>query len=195
MSKIVYLDMSMSVDGFVAGPGVSAESGLGAGGERLHEWLFVDPAPESSALLDQTMKRIGSMMTGRRTYDISQWGPDGPAGELRLPVFVLTNRGVPGPEAGSVYTFVTSGVDELVERAKAAAGEKDIAVSGADVGQQLLRAGYVDELVVHVVPELFGEGLRLYDQVGAHIGLEIIETIPTSRVTHQRYRVLNRKAG
>jgi dihydrofolate reductase len=193
VGKIVYYDMSMSLDGFIAGTGVSPEAGLGVGGERLHEWVFSDPDPQSLALLDQSSKRLGAMITGRRTYDLSVrwWGSDGPTGEARVPLFVLTHRASPGPDPASVYTFVTGGVDALVERARAAAGEKDIGVSGVEIGRQLLQAGHIDEILIHVVPVLFGDGVRLYEQVGGeHIGLEIVETIPTANVTHLRYRVL-----
>lgn len=191
MSK-VYYDMSMSLDGFVTAAGITPDEPLGIGGERLHEWAFVDPDPQSRELLEQTMQRIGSMLTGRGNYDASLrwWGPNGPAGEIRTPVFVLTHRESPPPPDGSVYTFVTDGLDSAVRRAREAAGDRDVAVSGVEIGRQLLQAGHLDELWIHVVPVLFGSGTRLYEEVsGEHIQLDLVETIPSPNVTHLHYHV------
>lgn len=186
----VYYAMSMSLDGFVTAAGISPEEPLGVGGERLHEWGYADPDPESSALLERIMHGIGAMITGRRNYEASNWGPDGPTGKDRKPLFVVTHREQPPPPAGSVYTFVTDGIDSAVKQAKAAAGDKAVAVSGVDIGRQLLQAGHIDEMWIHVVPVLFGDGTRLYEQVGGrHIELDLIETIPASNVTHLHYRV------
>lgn len=191
MSSVVY-EMSMSLDGFVTAADITPEEPLGVGGERLHEWGFPDPDPQSSALVEQTMQRVGSMITGRRNYDASLrwWGPDGPSGKARLPLFVVTHRELPPPPAGGVYTFVTDGIDSAVKQAKAAAGDKTVAVSGVEVGRQLFQAGHVDEIWIHVVPVLFGSGTRLYEQVGGqHIELDFLEAIPTPNATHLHYRV------
>jgi dihydrofolate reductase len=107
-----------------------------------------------------------------------------------LPVFVLTHRKSPAPPADGVYTLVTDGIDSLVRQAKATAGEKDVSMSGSDVGRQLLQAGHVDEVWIHLVPVLFGDGTRFYEHAGGHhVHLDLIEAIPTPNATHLNYRV------
>lgn len=194
MGKIVY-DMSMSLDGYVTALGQTAEEPLGAGGERLHEWAFPGTDARSAELMEQNGRALGAMITGRRTYDESLpwWGEEGPSGAQRLPLFILTHRTDP-PPASDVYTFVTDGVDAVVARARAVAGDANIAVSGVATGRQLIQAGYVDELWIHVVPILFGGGMRLFDQLsGDHVELELVEGVPTPLATHLRYSV--RKAA
>lgn len=195
MGKIVY-EMSMSLDGFVIAAGRSPEEPLGVGGERLHEWVMESGDPRGRELAEQSAARLGAMITGRRTYDDSLrwWGPDGPTGPARVPLFVLTHRGTPGPDADSVYTFVTDGLDSVVEQARAAAGDKEIGVSGVEIGRLLLRAGHLDEIWIHVTPLLFGDGTRLYEQAGAeHLDLELVETVATQEAVHLRYRVPARR--
>ncbi|WP_026874511.1 dihydrofolate reductase family protein [Jiangella gansuensis] len=195
MTKVVY-DMSMSLDGFVTAAGITADEPLGAGGERLHSWAFPGADERSAALVKQGQQSLGAMITGRTTYDASLrwWGPDGPTGANRVPLYVVTHRETPRPADGSVYTFVTDGIDSAVKQAKATAGDKNVAISGVSVGSQLIQAGYVDELVVHVVPLLFGDGVRFYDHVGGdHVDLELIEAIPTPHATHLHYRVVGRR--
>lgn len=188
MGKIIYY-MSQSVDGFVTAAGITPTEPLGIGGERLHEW---GTDPRGSALLEQAVARVGAVITGRRTYDASLpwWGTDGPTGKARVPLFVLTHRESPPPPDGGVYTFVTDGIDSLVRQAKATAGDKDVSVSGVDVGRQLLQGGHVDEMWIHLVPILFGDGIHLYEHTGGHhIQLDPIEAIPTVNATHLNYRV------
>ena len=190
MGKVVYY-MSMSLDGFVTAAGVSPDAGLGVGGELLHEWAA---DPKGGAVIEQAVKDTGATICGRTTYDLSlpAWGPDGPTGEARLPVFVVTHRAEPPPPAGSVYTLVTDGVDSAVRQAKAAAGDMDVSVSGAAVMRHLIQAGHIDEMWISVVPVFFGDGTRLYEQVGGeHVHLELIEAIPTPGATHLHYRVRN----
>jgi dihydrofolate reductase len=187
VGNIVYY-MSMSLDGFVTAAGISPEEPLGAGGERLHEW---GTDPEGSALLEDAIRRTGAVITGRRTYDASLpwWGSDGPTGKERIPVFVLTHREQPAPPVGGVYTFVTDGLDSTLRQAKVAAGGGDVSVSGVEVGRQLLQAGHVDEIWISLVPVLFGDGSRLYEQVGGrHLELDFVEAIPTPKATHLHYR-------
>jgi dihydrofolate reductase len=170
---------------------ISPEEPLGIGGERLHEW---GTDPQGSALLERAIRSTGAIIAGRRTYDASLpgWGLNGPTGEARVPVFVVTHRGSPSPPADSVYTLVTDGIDSAVRRAKAAAGDKDVAVSGGEVVRHLLQAGHIDEMWIHVVPVLFGSETRLYEQVGGHhIHLEFVEAIPTPNATDLHYRVQN----
>lgn len=133
------------------------------------------------------------MIAGRRTYDDSLpwWGPDGPTGPARLPVFVVSHSVPDETPAGGVYTFVTGGIESALEQARAGAGDKDVTVmGGARTGQQFLAAGLVDELSLHVVPVLFGTGTRMFENLGdAHITLEPLATIQTPRATHLRLRI------
>jgi dihydrofolate reductase len=189
----VYVDMSMSLDGFVTASERSPEEPLGKGGERLHEWGFSEDAdPRNKELMDETVAQIGAMITGRGNYEdsIKYWGPDGPTGEKRLPVFVVTHTPPGETSPDDVYTFVSEGLDATVEKAKDAADGKDVAVSGVKVSQQLIEEGLVDELSVHVVPVLFGGGSSLYDAGGEHIELEVIQVVATPEATHLRYRIV-----
>ena len=189
MGNVIF-DKSMSLDGFIAGANVRLEAGLGDDGERLHDWVFKDPA--GTKLIEHEVERLGAVICGRRTYDMSipYWGDGGPTGEARVPLFVVSH-GVPDevPEGG-VYTFV-DGVDTAVERARETAGDKNIAVMGGDVGRQLLDAGVIDELSIHVVPVLFGSGTPLFGEgVGEHVTLELTGVSETDLATHLRYRVV-----
>jgi dihydrofolate reductase len=123
MGNVVFY-MSMSLDGFVTAAGVTPEEGLGRGGERLHDW---GSDAGGSELLERIVGGTGAVITGRRTYDLSEraWGPDGPTGAVRLPTFVVTHREAPAPPEGGVYTFVTDGVESAVRQAKAAAGDRE----------------------------------------------------------------------
>jgi dihydrofolate reductase len=190
MGKVVY-DMSTSLDGFVSAANPTAEEPLGAGGERLHEWAFGDD-DVSRRLLADGVAGLGAVITGRRTYDqsIPFWGPNGPTGQARLPLFVVTHSApASSPESG-VYRFVTDGVEGALKQAVAAAGDKSVGVMGTDVARQLLRAGLIDEIVVHVVPVLFGSGDRFFDDEGGHVELEVVEVVPAPSATHLRYRVV-----
>ena len=196
MSKIVY-NMSMSLDGFVTSAGRTPETPLGVSGERLHEWGAEGADPRSLALIEENAAGVGAMITGRGTYDDSLpwWGPDGPTGAARIPLFVLTHRADPGPDPDSVYEFVTDGVESVVARARAAAGDKEIAVSGVEIGRVLLQSGHLDEIWIHVTPLLFGDGTRLYEQMGADpIDLELLDSVATPQAVHLRYRVVRRNA-
>ena len=134
------------------------------------------------------------MITGRRTYDHSLpwWGANGPTQEARVPVFVVTH-GTPNdaPEDG-VYTFVTGGIEQALDRARAAAGAKYVTVmGGAEIGQQFIRAGLVDELSIHLVPILLGSGTRMCDGLaGVQIELERADGIEGQKATHLRFRVV-----
>jgi len=188
--------MSMSLDGFVAGPNDEVD--------QLHAWLmggdteFTLPgsgdavlklAPASAELLRETLPAFGAVIVGRRTFDLSgAWGGDPPLG---LPHFVVTHQ-VPAEWAkeGSPFTFVTDGVASAVQQAKRRAGEKDVSVSGASIIQQLLNARLLDEIHIDQVPVLLGEGVRLFDNLDAGpMGLEIARVVEGSGVTHLRLRV------
>jgi len=190
MLKVIF-DISMSLDGYVTAAGVRPGEPMGDGGQQLHEWAFGGDERGRDVLAESESK-VGATIAGRRTYDLSVpwWGPDGPGGAARTPTFIVS-RSTPGqvPE-GSVYTFVNNPIEAL-ELAAAAAGDRDVDVFSASIGQQLLRAGRIDEIHVHLVPVLFGAGTRLFEDLGGtHVQLEIIRVAEGSKATHLRYAVV-----
>jgi dihydrofolate reductase len=189
----VVLVISVSVDGFVAADNVRAEAPMGDGGDRLHRWLMDAEDPRNREILTRGIGGLGAVITGRRNYEMSVpfWRANGPTGEARVPVFVLSHSAPVDSPKNGVYTFV-EGIDRTLAAARAAAGEKVVSVmGGADVAQQFLRAGLIDQIQLHVVPVLLGSGLRLFEHLGrAPVALEVIEVIPTSAATHLRYRVI-----
>lgn len=191
MGKVTF-DISMSLDGFMTADNQRPDEPMGDGGLRLVEWAFGDDERDRAVLADG-IASIGAVIAGRRTFDDSLpwWGADGPPGAARLPVFVVSHSAPAElPERG-VYTFVTDGIESALEQARAAAGDKDVTVmGGARTGQQFLAAGLVDELSLHVVPVLFGAGTRMFENLGdAHIALEPLAAIQTTRATHLRLRI------
>ena len=190
MSKVI-LDISMSLDGFVRASGYGPEAGLGVGGERLHEWAFAD-----SSLITKSLGNAGAIVSGRRTYDdsLQWWGADGPTGERRLPLVVVTHAPPAQVPDDSVYHFVTDGLESAVAQAKAIAPGKDVLVmGGADLAQRMVRAGLVDEIGIHLVPVLFYDGLRLFEHLGPeHTQLEVVSVLDTPLATHLRYRITGR---
>jgi dihydrofolate reductase len=193
MPKVIF-DMSMSLDGYMTASGVRPEEPMGDGGQQLHQWALGGGDERSGQVVAESLRSVGATIAGRRTYDLSVawWGPDGPNGPARLPTFVVSHNQPEQAPDGGVYTFV-DGPEEALEQARAAAGDKDVDVMGADVGQQLLRAGRVDEIHVHLVPVLFGAGTRLFEHLGDdHIQLEVTQVIEGSTATHLRYRVVKR---
>jgi dihydrofolate reductase len=190
MGKVVY-DISMSLDGFIAAANVRPEAGLGDGGERLHEWAFNSADPRNRQFLE-AVANTGAIITGRTTYDLSipYWGADGPTGSVRVPTVIVSHSVPKDIPDGSVYVFADS-IEAAHEKAQKAAGNKDIGVSGANTAQQLITLGLVDEISIHLVPVLFGSGVRLYEHLGSeHIPLETVEVINTPEVIHLRFRVV-----
>jgi len=193
MTKVIF-DMSMSLDGYMTASGVRPEEPMGDGGQQLHQWALGTDDERSAEVLAESLSSVGATIAGRRTYDLSVpwWGPDGPSGSARLPLFVVSHSEPADVPDRGVYTFVDS-PEEALEQARAAAGEKDVDIMGADIGQQLIRAGRVNEIHVHLVPVLFGAGTRLFENLGDdHIQLEITRVVKGSTATHLRYRVLKR---
>ena len=200
----VHVDITMSLDGFIAGPNDGPDVPLGEGGERLHEWVY-DLATWREAhgleggktnrdaeVLDEAMRDNGAIVLGRRMFDNAQgWGDEPP---FHLPVFVLTHepRDELAKEGGTTFVFVTDGIDSALEQAKAAAGDNDVAIGGgANTVQQYIKAGLVDELQVHITPLLLGGGIRLFDDLGTEqIELETTRVIESPGVTHLRFRVV-----
>jgi dihydrofolate reductase len=190
MTKVIF-DMSMSLDGFVKASNATPEEPLGEGGERLHEWGFGEDEREREVLAS-VVEGSGAIIAGRRTYDDSLpwWGADGPHPPTR--VFVVTHEAPDAVPEGSVYTFVTDGIESALEQAKAAAGDKNVAVMGGpDIGRQFIEAGLVDEIGVHLVPVLFGSGTRMFEHLGGeHIQLETTSVIETPAAIHLGFRVV-----
>jgi len=203
MGKVA-MGLSMSLDGFIAGPNDGSERPLGEGGERLFAWyssgdteyrlpgteMMFRVSPQSAQLLREAHSRMGALVTGRRTFDITGgWGGSPPLG---VPTFVVTHS-VPQEWVyeGSPFTFVTDGVESAVEQAKAVVGDKDVAVGAASIVQQCIRAGLLDEIHIDLVPVLLGGGVRLFDHLGTGpIELECTRVIDTPGVTHLTYRVV-----
>ena len=193
MGKVIF-DISMSLDGFITGANPRPEAGwggLGEGGERLHDWGFNSADPRNSEILEG-YARAGANIFGRTGYDhsILNWGADGPSGAARLPTVIVSHSVPEDVPDGGVYTFVHS-VETAFETAKKLAGDKDVVIMGADVPQQFLKRGLIDEVSIHLVPVVFGSGRRLFEGLeGEHISLEILEVIQTPEAVHMRFRVL-----
>lgn len=184
----VEANISMSLDGFVTGPHLDRHPGLGQHGEVLHAWL--DEPGAMDFAIGERRQVAGAVITSRRVYeDTGGWGADG---FYHLPVFVVTHRPHERVVKGrTTFTFVTDGITDAVERAKAASGGKLVHImGGASIIQQALAAGLVDELFLHVVPMVLGDGTRLFDHLGGPVRLEQTEVIDSGHVTHLRYRVL-----
>jgi len=206
------LKISMSLDGFVAGPDQSVSNPLGIGGERLHEWVVPLAAwrsmhgleggevNESAKVVEESQANIGATVMGRNMFGghpgpwdakkpwTGWWGADPP---FHHPVFVLTHHARPPLEleGGNSFTFVTEGIQTALELARHAAGEKDVSLAGgAKAAQQYLSAGLVDEMEINLVPTLLGSGERLLEGLGDDLhGLELVRTVATPRVTHLKY--------
>lgn len=191
MGRVVF-DISMSLDGFMTAAGQTAEEPLGPGGQRLNEWAFGDDDRNRDYLARQ-VAGLGAVITGRTTYDTSLpwWGEDGPSGPARRPVFVVTHAVPADPPANGVYTFVTDGIESCLRQAQLAAGSDTVCImGGADIGQQFIAAGLVDEISVHVVPVLFGAGTRMFDHLGTeHLQLEALDAVATPTAIHTTFRV------
>lgn len=186
MGKVV-IDMSMSLDGFIAAPNDVPGNGLGDDGMRLHNWMFDDPTVFDRVFGELT-QTTGAVVMGRRTYDnaISEWGDKGPLGDV--PCFVVTHD--PSEGAPSVFTFVTDGVARAHELAQSAAADKTIGVMGADIPRQFLAAGLVDEIRMHVVGVLLGGGRRMFEVLPDRVELEQVALGQDPGVTHVTYRVV-----
>lgn len=193
-SKVI-LDISMSLDGFITASNRTVEEPMGAGGDILHEWVIDSVDDSGRKLLEEAGKNLGAVITGRVTYEDSLpwWGANGPTGPARIPVFVLTHQ-VPEtvPENG-VYTYVDGIENALAQAVKAADGKVISVMGGADTAQQFILAGLVDEISIHLVPVLFGSGIRLFDRLrDEHIQLEPVTVIDSSKATHLQYRIIKK---
>jgi dihydrofolate reductase len=185
-------DISMSLDGFITGPNVSAGNGLGDGGERLHDWMFDGKTDADAEVVDEVYATTGAILIGRSMFDLGfePWGDPPPFG---MPVFVLTHRARAAlpMKGGTTYTFVTEGIEVGLEQARAAAGDKNVGIwGGASIIGQYLKAGLLDELQVHLTPLLLGDGIRLFEGLGnEQLELQRTRLIGTPSATHFRFDV------
>jgi dihydrofolate reductase len=189
MSKVV-LHVTMSLDGFMAGPDVSVEHPMGRGGLRLHEWILNTPTSEVDATVTQeSSASTGAVVLGRRTFDVGvEVWQDTP---FPVPCFVLTHRAQSQRVMKSgTFTFITSGLRSALQQAEAVADGKNVALMGADIAQQALSAGLLDEINLQLAPVLMGDGRRLFENLGAeHLELERTRILSSPLVTHLRFRV------
>lgn len=199
MAKVI-IDLSMSLDGFITGPNPTKEQGLGENGETLHEWYFNGPKPSSRseffsplgasmAVAEEMFDTTGAMVVGRSMYDLVEgWGGNHPIPGVQI--FLVTHHAPETlPQGHSPIKVVTDGIERAVAHAKAAAGDKNVTVGGANIAQQCLNAGLVDEIYIHLVPVLLGSGTRLFENLDSPLDLEQIEIIEAPGVTHLKYRV------
>jgi len=211
MSKLRF-KISMSLDGFVAGPNQSVDNPLGVGGLRLHEWVFPLAAwralhgleggevNESTPIIEESLANVGATVMGRNMFGghpgpwngstpwAGWWGTNPP---FHHSVFVVTHhpREPLELDGGTTFTFVTDGIEAALEQARRAAGGKDVSLGGgANVARQYLLAGLVDEMEISLVPTLLGSGERLLDGVDSPVrGLELVRTVSAPGVTHLRF--------
>src|ERR1700682_2608827 len=184
--------MSMSVDGYIAGPNDEPGNPGGDRFMRLHAWLvtpdgeFVRPARPAGELVDE-LNATGAVLVGRRTAEqVDHYKGD----HHGVPIFVPSHR-PPGPSVAHypLVTYVTDGIASAMAQAKAAAGDRDVLVHGAYTAQRALEAGVLDELQIHQIPVLFGRGRRLFEPLPSRVELEIVRVVDTPEATHIRYRV------
>jgi len=194
--------LSTSIDGFIAGADDSPEQPLGVGGDRLFKWLSDGDTPSrhnpsfrmsavSAEFFDEGVGRVGAVIAGRRTYDISEaWGRSGPM--PGVPLFVVTHRVTDtAPTGDPPYTFVTEGIERAVEEARTAAAGRDVALMGAKIVQQCLQAGLLDEIIINLVPVVLGRGVRLLEGLDpGSVELDLVRVVDAPGVTHLRYRVV-----
>jgi len=213
MARLI-CDISISLDGFVAGPNPSLEKPLGEGGDLLHEWAFAASSwreshgleggekNADSDVIEESLRATGAVVMGRKMFSGGEgpwesdpradgwWGDEPP---FHVPVFVLTHhsRETKVMEGGTSFAFVTDGIEAALEQARAAAADKDVALAGgASVVQQYLKAGLLDELQIHLAPVLLGDGVSLFDRLGVDaVRLEAARVIASPSVTHLRLQV------
>src|SRR5688500_2301554 len=183
----VVIEMSMSLDGYIAAPNDNPEQGLGEDGMRLHNWAFDDPSV-FERLSGNLLEETGAVIMGRRSYDnsIEAWRGKGPLGDGHC--FVVTHR--PFEPPNPIFTVVTAGLEHALAKAQQVAADKRIGIMGANVDQQFVAAGLVDELRIHLVDVLLGGGRRLFDELPQRVELEQAGLSQTDGVTHLEYRVV-----
>ncbi len=197
MSKVV-ADMSMSLDGFITGPGGDTDV------DRLHDWMLNTEGwrkPHglsggetgmASDIMEEAFKNVGAIVMGRRLFDVAEepWGDTPP---FHMPVFVVTHRPheTLAKDGGTSFIFVTDGIESALKQARDAADGKDVSISGASIIQQLIKAGLLDDIQIHMVPVLLGGGRRLFEHLDAElVELETTRVVETPGVIHLKFRVV-----
>jgi dihydrofolate reductase len=186
-------DLSMSLDGFITGPNEGVGNPLGDDGGRLHDWMFDAKTDADAEVLEEVYATTGAILMGKRMFDVGvePWGDPPP---FRMPVFVLTHESREHLPmlGGTTYTFVTDGLEAGLEQARAATGAKNVGIwGGAHIIRQYLKAGLLDEVQIHLVPVLLGEGVRLFEDLGTErIELRRTGSILTASATHLRFDVV-----
>jgi uncharacterized protein YndB with AHSA1/START domain/dihydrofolate reductase len=196
----VVVDISMSLDGYVAAAGVDLDHGLGVGGEVIHDWAMGRRTPRDAEILSKTVERTGAVIMGRRTFDIVDdpkgWNDDVGYGGRRSqadapPVFVITHAAPEKVRLRDRFRFVTDGLSSALAQARDAAGEKDVVIMGGGaIASAFLRTGLVDVLSIHLAPVVLGDGTPLWP-AGAPLSLELLDSESTSAAEHLTYRVIN----
>ena len=190
--SISVLYMSMSLDGYIAGPNDEPSNPGGDGFMRLHEWIvtpdgeFGRPEGPAGQLWDE-WNASGAVLAGRRTVEqVDHWGGNNHG----VPIFVVSHR-PPDPSVANypLVTYVTDGIASAMAQAKAAAKDRNVTVHGAYTAQRAIEAGVLDELQIHQIPVLLGAGRRLFEVLPSRVELEIVRVIDTPQATHMRYRV------
>ena len=202
MGKVA-IDKTMSLDGFITGPNPRPERGLGDDGERLFAWMMAETAPDEMRAMNEAWAEefsdaftaTGAVIMGKRMFEIidspNGWvAPDGTP--FTWPVFVMMHeRREPVTKGQTPFTFVNDGPASALAQAQAAAGDKAIGLGGANVAQQFIRAGLVDEMIIHLVPIFLGDGVRLFDDLGSiPREFELVSTKQGMNVTHLRFRAV-----
>src|SRR5689334_19514967 len=193
MGKVVF-DITSSLDGFVAGPNDGPDLPMGEGGLRLFDWYFSESETSRTSeamdpeIRDQATQIVGAIVSGRRTYNNAHgWNGEHP---LHVPVFVITHDPPEGVEKFN-GSFVTDGLESAIKQAQAVAGDKVVALNSPDIARQALRSGWLDELSIHIVPVLMGDGVRLFNHLGTdHIELECTQATNAKKVIHMTFRVI-----
>jgi dihydrofolate reductase len=186
-------EISMSLDGFIAGPNVRVGNGMGDNGERLHDWRFDAKTEADDAIVEEIYASTGAVLMGKRMFDVGfePWGDPPPFG---MPVLIVTHeKREPLPmQGGTTYTFVSDGIEAALEQARAAAGDKNVGIwGGANIIQEYLKARLLDEMQIHLVPLLLGGGTRLFEDLGSdRIELRRTSSIETPGATHFRFEVV-----
>jgi dihydrofolate reductase len=189
----VYAEQSMSLDGFTTGPNVRVGNGMGDDGDRLHGWRFDAKTEADAKVFDEFVASTGAVIIGKRMFDVGfePWGDPPP---FRMPVFILTHeKREPLPmKGGTTYIFVTDGIEAALELARAAAGDKNVGIwGGANIIRQYLKAGLLDEMQIHLIPILLGDGVRLFEGLDTEgIELRKVSSIDTPGATHFRFEVV-----
>ena len=204
---IVRADMSMSLDGFITGPNPSKEHPLGVGGNRLHEWVYrlaswreqhgMEGGEQNrdAEIQEEMFAAMGAVIIGRTMFDQAEepWGDEPP---FHTPVFIVTHdpKETIEKKGGTSYIFVDGGIEKARDEALAAAGGKDVSIGGANIIQQFIKAGLLDELQIHMIPVVVGAGTRLFENMGTdQIEFEIDRVVDSETVTHLRYKFKKEK--